>query len=262
MLHVMFIGCASDRTIGSTTSATKTGETSRPCGAAIAIDCRRFNCAANRATHERFGFADVSPMPAHEHIYPVPSPALANLAYFFKFHHRDGSDPATYVGPLVSAMKRWQRHAKSADLFSVDTGDHLVVCDLRPAAAAPLAVLGSVDRAICQACDAIADVSIADRIEALLARGLIIEDAGRYLSPAVPLGDYVPPPVVIARFYRLLAIQRRRGVESQRGSGRRRRSPTPARLRRHLVLPPEQFSVTPHGELVVRSYRRATERRS
>ena len=232
----------------------------------------------NFEQQDRFGFADVSPMPAYEHIYLVPPPALMNLAYFFKFRYQDGSDPATYVGPLVSAMERWQRHAKLADLFSVDTGDHLVVCDFRPAAAAPLAVLDAVDRAICQACDAIADrdriaktltdkgLAIEDpalgaRLDALLARGLIIEDAARFLSLAVPLGEYVPPPAVIARFYRLLAIQRRRGGESPRRTGRRRRSPAPVRRRRHLMLRPEQFSVTAHGELVVRSYRRATERR-
>ena len=233
----------------------------------------------NFVEQERFGFADVAPMPAYEHIYAVPDAARANLAYFFRFTHRDGRDPAAYVGPLVGAMERWQRHAKSADLFSVETGDHLVVCDLRPAAAAPLAVLDASDRAICQACDAIADrdrlaktladnglalpdAALGDRLEALLARGLIIEDAGRFLSLAVPLGDYVPPPAVIARFYRLLGVHRRRGSDSRRRNVRgRRRSPAPARRGRRLVLRPEQFSIDARGELVVRSYSTGSERR-
>ena len=183
---------------------------------------------------ERFGFADVTPMPAYEHIYRVPRPALANLAYFFNFSYGDGSDPSTYVTPLIGALERWRRQARSADLFSVDTGDHLAVCDLRPGVAMPLTIFDAIDRAICQACDTIADrgqiaraVSagmdmavtddvLSDRIDALVARGLLIEDAGRVLNLAVPLGDYVPAPAALARFYRLLAVESRRGVRGAR----------------------------------------------
>ena len=65
----------------------------------------------------RFGFDDVAPMRAYEHVYDVGGPALANLAYFFRFRYRDGRDPATYVEPLVTALRRWQRGAVSADFF-------------------------------------------------------------------------------------------------------------------------------------------------
>jgi hypothetical protein len=57
---------------------------------------------------------------------------------------------------------------------------------------------------------------LSDRLDALVARGLLIEDAGRVLNLAVPLGDYIPAPAVLARFYRLLAVEGRRGVRGAR----------------------------------------------
>jgi ribosomal peptide maturation radical SAM protein 1 len=243
----------------------------------------------------RFGFDDVAPMRAYEHVYQVGGPALANLAYFFRYRHRDGRDPATYVWPLMAALRRWQRSAVSADLFSVDTGEHLILCDLRPSAAEPLVILDEIDRAIHKSCDAIvdrahvtravssafgaevADTRISDRLDALVARGVVIEDNGRFLSLAVPLGEYVPAPAVVARFYRLLAARGRRdarGVVIACRDSTRRRDAVPPRRRARIArgrigpspkrgqgLRPEQFSVTPHGELVVRSHRPASERR-
>jgi ribosomal peptide maturation radical SAM protein 1 len=218
----------------------------------------------NFEQQERFGFVDVAPMPAYEHIYHVPEPARANLAYFFRFGYRNGVNPSGYVEPLVKALRRWQRLAKESDLFSVDTGDHLVVCDLRPVASAPLTVLDAIDRAICHACDsivereaigravrkttdqAVADEAIDARLASLVARHLVIEDRGRFLSLAVPLGDYVPAQPVIAKFYRLLGANGRR-------AHRTRRSRIPRRGRRGLVLRREQFSVTPRGELLFTS---------
>lgn len=243
----------------------------------------------------RFGFDDVAPMPAYEHVYAVAGPALANLAYFFRFRYRDGRDPAAYVDPLVGALRQWQRRAPSSDLFSVDTGEHLILCDLRPMAAAPLVILDEIDRAVYRACDAIADrqhvtrdvegafgaavtaATIGDRLDSLVARGVIIEDAGRFLSLAVPLGEYVPAPAVTARFYGLLTAEgrrdargvviacrdtaRRRHVASAHRRGRAARSRVPSSPTRRAGLRPEQFSVTPHGELVVRSFGAANERR-
>jgi ribosomal peptide maturation radical SAM protein 1 len=212
----------------------------------------------NFEQQERFGFTDVTPMPAYEHIYRLPRPAIANLAYFFNFSYRDGSDPSTYVKPLVGALERWRRQARSADLFSVDTGDHLAVCDLRPGASAPLTIFDAIDRAICQACDTMADRSqiartvgartdamvtdeaLSDRLDALVTRGLLIEDGGRVLNLTVPLGEYVPAPAVLARFYRLLAVEGRRGARGARGvaaacRGRARSVVTSRRQNRHVT---------------------------
>jgi ribosomal peptide maturation radical SAM protein 1 len=235
----------------------------------------------------RFGFDDVAPLRAYEYVYDVPAHARANLAYFFRFRYRDGRDPAAYVEPLVAALRRWQRCARSADLFSVDTGEHLILCDLRPSTAEPLRILDPIDRTIHRACDAIVDrahvirsvasafgsgvdgARIGDRLAALVAAGIVIEDNGRFLSLALPLGDYVPAPAVIARFYRLLAARGRRdagGIVIGCQDSARRRNPAStlrrgrgARTRRPFKrdhgLRPEQFSVTAHGELVVRSAR-------
>jgi hypothetical protein len=136
-----------------------------------------------------------------------------------------------------------------------------------------------VTRAVHSACGAdTAEATIGDRLGALVARGVVISDNGRFLSLAVPLGEYVPAPAVIAHFYRLLATEgrrdargvviacrdstRRRDAVAPHRRGTARRSRTGPSRPRHRGLKPEQFLVTPNGELVVRSIRPANERRA
>jgi hypothetical protein len=91
---------------------------------------------------------------------------------------------------------------------------------LRPAVREPLTVLHGPDRALYQACEAAGDLAqiarsvgreavpgaveeIELRLEPMQDRGLLLKDGARYLSLAVPLGDYAPRPPVVERFREL-----------------------------------------------------------
>ncbi|MFN7918188.1 MAG: RiPP maturation radical SAM C-methyltransferase [Vicinamibacterales bacterium] len=235
----------------------------------------------NFEQREQLGFVGVEPLQAYEFIYDVPAEARFNLAYYFRFEYRDGRDPARYVQPLVRAVRRWQRHAATADLFSADTGTHLVVCDLRPGVTRPLRVLDPVDRAICLACDAVADrqqvalavarasarppseADLQARLRRLVARGVVVEDGARFLSVLLPLGDYTPNQAVLEHFYGLVAAHGRRSargvvLDCDRVDLRPRRRRSASIPNARLRLRREQFSVAVDGTLVFRSYRAAS----
>lgn len=160
---------------------------------------------------QSLGFADVRPLAAYRFVYRGLAPeAVFNLAYHFDFGYQQPQDVSAYARPLAVALAEWQRVAGSSDLFSVDTGDHLIIWDLRPVARRPLTVLSGIDRLVYLGCDAVTDVrqlaanlasrgvhAASDEITSSLAPmiddGLVVQDGGRVLALAVPLGDYRLP---------------------------------------------------------------------
>ncbi len=156
---------------------------------------------------EAFGITDVEPYPAYFHVYGLPRETLSKLAYYFTFRCRDALEPERYAG-LLAAIDGWKAVHATSDLTLIDDGTTALVCDYRPVAPAPLAVLEGLDRALYVACDAIRTVeqlraeSLApgsraaprDEIEAslerLVARRLMLREGAAFLSLAVPLERY------------------------------------------------------------------------
>jgi len=164
---------------------------------------------------ERLGFNVLGPIEAYRHVYrTLPEEALGNLAYYFSFQYRQPQDPDAYAAALNYEVYEWRtRHAESA-LFSIDTGDHLMIWDVRPAARQFLTVLSGLDRRLYLACDSIqygsqlaaalnCSESDIDRVAAMLiGRGLLLRDGDRLLALAIPMGEYAPGSLVVDRFHR------------------------------------------------------------
>jgi ribosomal peptide maturation radical SAM protein 1 len=195
---------------------------------------------------EAHGFANVRPLDAYRYVYRGLAPeALHNLAYHFEFDYAQPQDLASYARPLAVALDAWQRAAGTSDLFSIDTGDHLIIWDLRPAARRALSVLSGADRLLYLACDAVTDArqlataltslgvartpdEIAPMLAPLLRDGLVLQDGNRYLALAVPLGDYTPAQPVVEQFN---GVVRALGEPVDGGIAVRWRDPAPARQR-------------------------------
>jgi len=238
---------------------------------------------------ERLGFTDLSPLPAYGLVYPLPDAALQNLAYYFSFAYREPRDVGSYVTTLKKRLRAWRRTRPGVELFSVDTGDSLLVWDLRPVARAPLTRLSGPDRILYQACDSASDLrqlgerlaadggsalpaeEIERRLECLAERRLLVRDGPRYLALAVPMGEYSPPASAVERFY---GVVRRLGrkvpggwvvpsgtvrASRRRSRGPRDRARRPARAGTARRLAPSQFSVDEQGNVTIRriSHRRA-----
>lgn len=171
---------------------------------------------------EEFGFLDVKPHPAYFYLYPFEESVVANLAYCFTYRYCKERDVVGYTEPLKQQLIAWIKAHDSSDLFSVQNGERLLVWDLRPTAVAPLTVLSGLLKRAYESCDAassgvklakllsdgeanaIAPADVAELMQPLVERHLVVCDGDTYLSLAIPLGTYSPPPKVMARFSEVL----------------------------------------------------------
>lgn len=214
----------------------------------------------NFTNAERLGFANVRPFEPYRHVFAAPDAVLANLAYFFEFDYPDGRDPETYARPLARALGRWQRQHRDSDLCYLDVDGLLIVWDFRPGARRALIILRGLDRELHGACDEITDFSslaalasdqhaageadVRQRLDRLVADGLVLEDHGRYLALAVKVGPYQPPRHVAARMFReIRACSRASNPTEIRVDG-----PVP-----RTKLDRASFSVSADGTVIVRS---------
>jgi ribosomal peptide maturation radical SAM protein 1 len=239
----------------------------RPLGV-TAIRLDRFSPNFDRS--EQLGFTRVRPLPFYEFLYDVPETARRNLAYYFAYDYRQEQDVAQYAEPLVRAVRAWTTSWQHAELMSVDLGDRLLIFDTRPRARAPLSVLCGADRDLYLRCDAIAlstelSASSASSLAAMVARGLMLNEGTRYLSIAVPLGEYRPSPRATTRLRALFARlgQADRGgvtialdrpeyrIDHATATGVRRRTPGPLKAAR-ARLDKSDFELGPQNHLYVR----------
>jgi len=234
----------------------------RPSGVSV-IRLDRFS--PNFTEAGQLGFTRLRPLPFYEFLYDLPEAARRNLAYYFSYDYKAPQNVARYAEPLVKSVHAWRTTWRHAELVSVDLEDRLVVFDTRPRAAAPIAVLDGDDRRLYQACDAIADggrfaAADAERLNAIAERGLMLRDGGKYLSLAVPLGDYQPAGAAAAR---LRAMLESAGTRIRHGLripiGLERRAAAKSRTRRVATTPHSRapltrahFELTGAGELFVR----------
>lgn len=204
-----------------------------PPGGISAIRLDRFS--PNFFGAEHLGFTDITPLPSYRAVYSLSDAAVANLAYYFTFRYRQPQDAVRYVRPLVQALRSWKKMAAGSELFAVDTGADLLICDFRlgrpeglpygrndVVRREPLTVLRGLDRTLYRLCDAASDLSqlaraleqqgagpippeeIARQLDPYVSQGLMIRDGSRYLALAVPVGEYQPSRAAMKRFYRLL----------------------------------------------------------
>jgi ribosomal peptide maturation radical SAM protein 1 len=166
----------------------------RPSGVNM-IRLDRFSPNFNEAG--QLGFTRLRPLPFYEFLYDLPEPARHNLAYYFAYDYKVPQDVARYADPLVRSVHAWKTTWKNAELVSVDLDDRLFLFDTRPRARAPVSVLSGEDRELYLTCDAITDASALDaasagRLRTIAMHGHMEHEGAKYLSLAVPIGDYQP----------------------------------------------------------------------
>jgi ribosomal peptide maturation radical SAM protein 1 len=200
------------------------------CVTAIRLD--RFSPNFNES--DRLGFANVRPLPFYEFLYDLPESARRNLAYYFAYEYKSPQNVASYAAPLIRRVHAWKTTWRHSELVSIDIANRLLVFDTRPRAKAPISMLSGEDRDLYLACDAITDSSQVDastmvRLNAMVDRGLMLKDGARYLSLAVPIGDYTPKGVAAARLRAMFASSTTRDHDGVRirfsARGARDRSP-------------------------------------
>lgn len=171
----------------------------------------------NFESSEALGFQDTAPYPAYFHIYPFPPEVVTNLAYFFIYDYREPRDVNAYVDPIKKQLPAWKDEYPASDLFSVAEGESLLIWDLRPIAREPLIALQGALARLYAACDAmchlgrlaeilaqetgeaITEARVAETLQPLVDRDLLVRDGSYYLALAIAPGEYSPTPKVLER---------------------------------------------------------------
>jgi ribosomal peptide maturation radical SAM protein 1 len=148
------------------------------------------------------GFRDVTPCAAYRAVYPLPAPALANLAYYFDYGYADGRDVEAYTRPLAAAIARWQAEYADSEFYYRDDGTDLWLYDFRPSSAKMTAVLTGLARLVYLECDEVraesalparltrivgapcTEADIRRAVDPLVADGAMLRDGGHILSLA------------------------------------------------------------------------------
>ena len=191
-----------------------------PPGGHGAIRLDRFSPNFEKA--DQFGLVNVTPAPAYGYIYPLAPEAVTNLAYHFTFNYGAPQDVEGYTQPVAEQIEAWKAAYPRSELFSLDTGAAVLICDLRPGVSEQLTVLTALRRVLYLACDSAQNLGqlqqlikqqfgesadapkIEELLQPLLERGLMIREDNSYLSLAVPLGEYAPSKSGLERFNELI----------------------------------------------------------
>ncbi len=188
----------------------------QPPGLRAPIRLDRFSPYFQQAQH--FGITNVRPHLAYEHLYQLPAPAIANLAYYFRFDYADGRQAQHYTAHLLEQLDVWTQHYPTSELLYVDNEKQLLMWDLRPATRRPLRVLDGLHREVLLACDRVHGMAhlgilaeqhsrpdaLSDVLTDLIDAGLLLTEDGHYLTLALPLTSYSPPKRVIEKCQAML----------------------------------------------------------
>lgn len=155
---------------------------------------------------ESFGITLRGASAYYRFIYPLDDQTLAELAYDFDYVDGAGRDPEAYVAPLRDAIDRWWRDAKTrqSTLVYLQGPGFLRIVDRRQGFGYESYLLEGSEALIYRACDGGAtteavhrqvvaaghgDVTLDDVrsfVGQLTEAGLLFEDAGRFVSLALP----------------------------------------------------------------------------
>lgn len=189
----------------------------QPPEAGVNIRLDRFSPHLEQAEH--YGFVNVQPYPSYHYIYPFATEVVSNLAYFFTFEYNQPQDIANYTLPVAEQIARWQEVHDKTDLFYVDKGTNLLIFDYRDIASQFIQAISGIERIIYLECDRIHTTqelqhlikqhfhqeltieNIEELLQELVKRNLMIKEGNKYLSLAIPLGDYSPSnPYILHKF--------------------------------------------------------------
>lgn len=162
----------------------------------------RFSPLFTRA--EEFGLQRVRPNPAYYYVYPLGRRELSNLAYFFDFDFPDKRNPHDYLGALKRSSNEWRvawyKEPETRPRLDAEwgAGGTVKITDSRNCAIEAEQELKALRARIFFACDAaksvkslerifpgVGEAEITDVLADLVARKLMTEMEGQYLSLAV-----------------------------------------------------------------------------
>ena len=163
----------------------------------------------------RYGLEVVRPFASYRHVYRnLDSRQLTDIAYYFEYGYADRRDVQVYAQPVRDAVECWQQRHSSAVLCFTTNAEGIELYDSRSGEMRVAGIRGWRSEAY-RLCDSvttprtvrkrllelghgdISDAEIRDELDGFVARGLMLMEGNRYLSLAIPVGEYAPPDAVL-----------------------------------------------------------------
>lgn len=149
------------------------------------------------------GFQNVRPRAAYTYIYPFEQEIVGRIAYSFDADHAELDSVEDYVRPLMSQLERWQTGRRGSLKGNAENG-RLVIADTRRGRRKTTTVLEEPLKSAYIFCDQsrpfsavqahltacfgekiVSDACLAEGLDDLVARGLMLKEGKSFLSLAV-----------------------------------------------------------------------------
>ncbi len=174
-----------------------------------------------------FGVTNLVPYPAYSYMYPgLDQQELSRLAYYFTGDFDGKENIPSYTSGIVDAVARWQKVRNEVTLCHSTYQGRTTVFDGRSGEDIQVLVLDGIYSRVLDRCSSIlSERSICDDLTQekytpnetrdtlgeLVARGLLISEAGRFLTVSIPLGyEYVPPDGALRKILDQLRVDSQR----------------------------------------------------
>jgi ribosomal peptide maturation radical SAM protein 1 len=146
-----------------------------------------------------YGMTNVRPLEPYPYLYPFAGDSLMRAAYYFSFDYADKRDPMEYARPVIAYVEEWRQSGRRGAIWQVDRDEGMQLVVERQGHVSSVELSGW-QAAIYSAADRVRSESAllgiaaghdvaADATRRFLTwgvdSGLMLEDAGRYLSLAV-----------------------------------------------------------------------------
>lgn len=154
----------------------------------------------------QLGVGHKLPAPAYRYAFPFAGDRLEDLAYFFDGEYACSGDVAGYTMEVRDRVDCWKKEHESSVLVSVDKGTSVLIIDTRSCRRQPVTLLSGLDRQIfddlsrarkrdsyISTFTAELREDVENRIDAMLARRILVEIGAWLLVVAVPLSAAYQP---------------------------------------------------------------------
>ncbi|WP_338473324.1 RiPP maturation radical SAM C-methyltransferase (plasmid) [Niallia sp. XMNu-256] len=154
-----------------------------------------------------YGISNIKPFESYQYVYLEQNNSdLMNIAYYFDFSYDSSYD--IYINDLKKEIESWKNSHDSSEFFTVSKDKHLIVVDLRPFQQKKrIYTISGSKKIIYEYCQSIRKFSsilqlcnsynissdeVVEVLDYFLKSNTMLKEGDRYLSLAIPLGEYSP----------------------------------------------------------------------
>lgn len=149
---------------------------------------------------ESLGIENVRPVEYYKEVFNLPEEQIMKIAYYHEFG-KNNAQNFNYVEPLINSVNKWHEKVGEEQLFSINNGEQIHICDTREIALNNRFTLNGLEKQIYSICDSgstlevicqkmkVSESKVKNILNFLLENKLLLYIDGKYLSLAVEMDE-------------------------------------------------------------------------